>query len=123
MRISQAKLDAFEQAVQQSAAPPWDPNFEVTKALLSAVALQTRRIYMLERSVERFRRGANSDAETIRKAMLRSLNSKVTKSSLGENQVNDALAATDQVIKSVKSGARITAFAGSVLKLVSKLVL
>ena len=123
MNLSQSQLDAFERALTTGQAPAWDPEFRVVKALLTTVARQTRRIYMLERRVAKYKKASKTDAQTIQKAMLRSLNVKVTVSSLGQKQIDDALAATDQMIKAAKSGQRIMGYAGSILKFVAKIVI
>ena len=123
MNLTQAQLDVFEQALTGQSAPSWDPNFKVTKALLMSVAQQGRRIYMLERRVAKLKNAAKTDAATIQKAMLKSLNQKVTRTSQSKKQIDDALAATDQMIKAAQSGQQIMAYAGSVLKFASKVVL
>ena len=123
MNLTQKQLDAYEKALNSEQSPAWDPDFKVSKALLSTIAVQARRVYMLERRVARFKKAAKSDAETIQKAMLKSLNAKVTASSLSPKQIADALAATDQMIKAATSGQKIMGYAGSILKFVAKIVL
>jgi hypothetical protein len=123
MKLTQAQLDKFEQALSNQAAPSWDPDFKVTKALLTSVAKQGQRIYALERKVAKYKQVARTDAATIQAGMLRSLNQKVTKSSLSKKQIDEALAATDEMIKAAKSGKQVLGYAGSILKFVSKLVL
>lgn len=121
MIAKEEDIKKFEAALL-GAAPAWDPDWSLTKALLELVRVQSERILTLEeeKGVDDFSQKAVM--QVMRQSLKGGLDAKVDPGKLTDAQAQEAVASLNAATAAAASGAQIVQYASSVLKFVVKIL-
>ncbi len=121
MNLTDNQIEQFTAALL-SPAPPWDPDWNISKTLIELVRVQSNKILALEEELAAGRFSANAAINTLSKSIQGGLQQQINPGHLNDEDVKSAIANLNAAIQSAETGQQVVQYAGAVLKFVAKLV-
>lgn len=121
MNLTNSEIQQFTSAISQQQAPSWDPGFQITKALLAAVAKLTDQLRIAEAQISLLRTSERAEDAVLLDTMLGAL-LPVQASTVTPEEYQALKQSLEQTVKAAQTGAQIIPIAGDILRLVAAVV-
>jgi len=122
MPLTPDQIAKFEAALQ-GAGPDSDPNWAVTKQLLTLVTVQGREIIELQAQLEAYMGAGEAASDALFNALQKGANASAVGNGISQAEADAAMNGLSNAIESYKSGAEMVGYAGNVLKFAAAIIL
>ena len=122
MPLTPNQIAKFEAALK-GAGPDSDPNWAVTKQLLTLVTVQGREIIELQAQLEAYMGAGEAASDALFNALQKGASASAVGNGISQAEADAAMNGLSDAIESYKNGVEMAGYAGNVLKFAAAIIL
>ncbi len=122
MPLTPEQIAKFEAALEE-AGPDSDPNWAVTKQLLTLVTVQGREVIELQAQLEAYMGAGEAASDALFNALQKDADFDAVSNGISQAEANEAMNGLNDAIEAYRNGAQIASYAGNVLKFAAAIIL